>query len=132
MNLVGRRQVKVRITHASVHAGRNPKSFSESASERLQRTVVGVQGDVRDRHSGMPQLISCSFQQQPSSHGCRCFFDHSSEQPVELRPTLVRLTRQILRLRLSVQGIRYNRGEAVPRVPTIHFIHASGSIWGES
>src|SRR5713101_4625725 len=103
--------MKVQITHAPVEAGRNPKSFSESASERLQRTVVGVQGDVRNRHSGMAQLIGCPLQQQPSSHGCRSFFDHGSEQPVELRATLVRLTRQILRLRLSVQGIRYNRRE---------------------
>src|SRR2546425_12833451 len=53
--------MKVRITHAPVEAGRNPKSFSESASERLQRTVVGVQGDVRDRHSGMRQLILLLF-----------------------------------------------------------------------
>lgn len=127
MNFVGRRQMKVPITHAPVDAGRSPKSFSESASERLQRTVVGVQGDVRDRHSGMPQLICCSFQQQPSSHGCRSFFDHGSEQPVELRAALIRLARQIVRFRLSVQGVRDNCREAVCRVLTIRFIYASGS-----
>lgn len=127
MNFVGRWQVKVRITHAAVEAGRSPKSFSESASERLQRTVVGVQGDVGDRHSGMPQLIGCSFQQQPSSHGCRSLFDHGSEQPVELRAALIRLARQILRFRLRVQRIRDDCREAVCRVLTIRFIHASGS-----
>jgi len=63
VNVVGRRQVKVRITHTPIKAGRNPKSFPESASERLQRTVVGVQGDVRDRYSGMRELICCSLQQ---------------------------------------------------------------------
>ena len=61
--------MKVRITHAPVAAGRNPESFSESASERLQRTVVGVQGDIRYRHSGMRQLIGCPLQQEPPPHG---------------------------------------------------------------
>ena len=124
MNFVGRRQVKVRITHAAVQAWRNPKSFSESASERLQRTVVGVQGDVRNGHSGMPELISCSFQQDPSSHGCRSFFDDGSEQPVELRAALIRLAREILCSRLGVQGVRDNCRKAVCRVLTIRFIHA--------
>jgi hypothetical protein len=32
-----------------------------------------------------------------------------------------------LRFRLSVQGVRNNCTEAVCRVLTIHFIHASGS-----
>ena len=124
--------MKVRITHAAVQAGRNPKSFSESASERLQRTVVGVQGDVRDRHSGMSQLICRSFQQQPSSHGCRSFFDHDSEQPVELRAALTRLAREILRFRLRVQGVRDNCRKAVCRILTIRFIHASVLILNES
>src|SRR6266700_3049551 len=100
--------MKVRITHAPVAAGGDPKSLSESAGERLQRTVVGVQGDVRDRHSSMRKLICRSFQQEPSSHSTRSFFHHGSEQPVELRAALIRLTRQILRFRLSVQRVRYN------------------------
>ena len=115
--------MKVRITHAPIDAGRSPKSFSESASERLQRTVVGVQGNVRDGNSGMPQLICCSFQQEPSSHGCRRFFDHGSEQPVKLRAALKRLACHILRFRLSGQGVRDNCREAVCCVPSISFIH---------
>ena len=119
--------MKMRITHAPVEAGRSPKGFSESARERLQRAVAGVQGDVGDRHSGMPQLICCSFQQKPSSHGSGSFFDHGSEQPVELRAALIRLARQILRFRLSVQGVRDNCREAACRVVTIHFIDACDS-----
>jgi hypothetical protein len=46
---------------------------------------------------------------------------------VELRAALIRLARQILRFRLSVQGVPYNFREAVCRVLTIRFIHASGS-----
>jgi len=78
----------------------------------------------------MAQLISRSLQQQPPPHGRRSFFDQGPEQPMELRSALVRLTRQILRLRLSVQGIGYDRREAVARVLTIHFIHAAGSSPG--
>src|SRR5260221_13850052 len=100
--------MKVRITHAPVEAGGEPKSFSERASECLQRTVVGVQGGLRDRHSSMRQLICRSFQQEPSPHSTWSFFHHGSEQPVELRAALIRLTRQILRFRLSVQRVRYN------------------------
>ena len=123
--------MKVRITHAPVEAGRGPKSLSESASERLQRTVVGVQGDVRDRHSAMCQLVCCSFQQKPSSHGSRSFFDRCSEQPVELGAALVRLARQILRSRLSVERVRNDRREPICRAPTIHFSHALRSPCGE-
>jgi hypothetical protein len=46
---------------------------------------------------------------------------------VELRAALIRLAREILRFRLRVQGVRYNRTEAVCRVLAIRFIHASGS-----
>jgi len=132
VNSVGRRQMKVRITHAPVAAGRNPKRFSESTSERLQRTVVGVQRNVRDRHSGMRQLIGCSFQQEPSSHGCRSFFHHSSKQPVELRAALIRLARQILRFRRRIQRARDNSRQAVCRILTIRFIHAFGSSSGRN
>jgi len=97
--------MKVRIAHAQVEAGRSPKSFSESA-----------------------QLICCSFKQKPSSHGGRRFFNHASEQSVELRAALIRLARQILRFRLRVQGVRDNCREAVCRVLTIRFVHASGSF----
>jgi len=76
VNFVGRRQVKVRITHAAVEAGRNPKSFSESASERLQRTVVGVQGDVRDRHSGMRPIDMLLFPTIAVVAWLPDFFDH--------------------------------------------------------
>ena len=102
MNSAGRRQVKVRITHAAVQTGRNPKSLSESARERLQGAVVGIEGDLGDRHSCMRQLIGRSFQQQPPSHRSRRFFHQGAKQPVELRAALVRQTRQILRLRRSV------------------------------
>jgi len=75
----------------------------------------------------MPQLVGRSFQQQPPPHGCRSFFDRGSEQPVELRATLVRLPRQILRLRVGVQGVRNQCREAVPRALTIRFIHGSST-----
>jgi hypothetical protein len=66
----------------------------------------------------MSQLISCSFQQQPSPHRCRSFFDHGSKQPVEVGAALVRLARQILGLHLRVQRIRNKYREAVPRALT--------------
>ena len=128
MDFVGRRQVKVRITQAAIAAGRNSKNLSKRASERLQRTVVGIQGNVRDRRSAMPQLICRPFQQEPPSHGCRSFFDHGSEQPVELRPALIRLARQILRFCRRVQGVRDDGREPVRRILPIRFLHASGSL----
>ena len=88
--------MKVRITHAPVDDGKSPKRFSDSASERFQRTVVAVQGDVRNRHFGMSQLVGCSFQQLSAAHGSRSFFDHGPEQPVELCAALIRLARKIL------------------------------------
>jgi len=117
----------MRITHAPVAAGRNLKRFSERARERLQRSVVGIEGDVGDRHSSMRQLIGGSFEQQPPSHGSRSFFDHGSEYPVKLGAALIRLTRQIVRLRRSIQRIRHDRRESACRVLTIPFIH--GPSW---
>ena len=108
--------MKVRIAHAPVDTGRHPKRFSESASERLQRSVVGVQGNLRDGHPGMPQLVARSFQQQPPPHRCRSLLGHASEQPVELRAALIGLARQILRLRRSVHRVRNDCGEAIYRV----------------
>ena len=48
--------------HAYAGKGWEKSKLSESACECLNEPVV-VQGDVRDRLSGMPQLIGCSFQQ---------------------------------------------------------------------
>src|SRR5581483_5109374 len=96
VNSVGRGEMKMPITDAPVETGRSLKSFSESASERLQRTVVGVQGDIRDRHIGVPELICRPLQQKPPAHGGRSFVHDSAERPVKLRAALVRLPRQIL------------------------------------
>ena len=126
MNFVRRRQMKMRIPQAPIEAWRSPKSFSESARKRLQRTIVGVQGNVCNRHSGMPQLIRCSLQQQPPPHGCRSFFDRAPKQPVKLRAALTRPARHILRLRLTVQRGRNNCREALCRLLTIRFTYAPG------
>ncbi len=119
--------MKMRITHPPIKTRRNPKCSSKSASERLQRPIVGIQCDVRHGLSGMRQLKGCPLQQQPPSHGSRSLFDDRSEQPVELRAALVRLARQILRLRLTVKRPHYKCSEAVCRILTNHFLHASGS-----
>lgn len=46
---------------------------------------------------------------------------------MELCAALIRLTRKILRIRLSIQGVRDYCREAVCRVLIIRFIHAPGS-----
>ena len=131
MNSVGRRQVKMQITHAPVKARGSPKCFAESAGERLQRTVVRVQRDIRNRHLGMSQLICGSLQQQSAAHGSWSFLDHCPEQPVKLRAALIGLARQILRSRLSVERVRNDCREPICRAPTIHFSHALRSPCGE-
>jgi hypothetical protein len=75
----------------------------------------------------MSQLIGSPFQQQPPPHGSRSFFHHSPEQPVELRPALVCLARQVFGPGLGVQGVRHDSREAICRVLVIPFTHASGS-----
>ena len=51
---------------------------------------------------------------------------------MELRAALIRSTRQILRVRLPVQGIRDNRREAVYRVLTTRLLVRPVSIFNES
>jgi len=125
--------MKVRIAQASIHARRSPKRFAESACKRLQRTVVGVEGNVCDRRLAMPQLVRGSLQQQTSPHSSRGLLNHSPKQPMKLRAALIGPPRQVLRLRLSVQRVRDDSREPVCRFLAIWFMYARGfHVWNES
>ena len=119
--------MEVGHTHPAVQTWGSSECLSEGARESLERSVVRVQGDVRDRVGGVRQLIGCPLQEQPPSHRRRSLINNCAEQPVELRAALVNLPREITCGCVSVQRVDDYFWEPICRAPILSLIHVQKS-----
>ncbi len=89
------------------------EGFSEGSSEGLQRSIVGIEGYVRDGESRAAKLKGRSLQQQSTTHCGRRLFHDSTKQSMELCSALVGAPREVVGLGVRVERVHHYPGQSL-------------------